>query len=214
LVNERRNIGINIDNPVTRVIHLGTAELPPTPQLDRIVNPSIPDLPTLLYNVRLPEGDLCPNQMTFENTTFCSEVYGLFSWNSEDTNNEGKAKRVNKPNEYKNMNSAIAEGKYKQTDANVIRNVEARSLTLKNEGGIGLDGTLQESSNVVITRSYDVENLGKGEEDSSLSLERLRIEENLSYDEKRKLLELIRKYQEHFFTKPGRCNTFEYRFQM
>jgi hypothetical protein len=210
LVNERRNIGSSIDSPVTRVINLGTAERPPTPQLDRIVNPSIPDLSTLLYNVRLPEEDLCPNQMTFENTTFCSEVYGLFSWNAEDTNNEGKAKRVNNPNEYKNMNSAIAEGKYEHTDANAIRNVEVRSLPLENEGGIGREGTLQGRPNIVITRSYDVESLDKGEEDSSMLLERLRIEEILSYEEKCKLLELIRRYQEHFVTRPGRCNIFEY----
>ena len=56
--------------------------------------------------------------------------------------------------------------------------------------------------------------MGKGEADSSLSLEPLQIEENLSYEEKCKLLELIRKYQEHFVTSPGRCNMFEYRFQM
>ena len=47
-----------------------------------------------------------------------------------------------------------------------------------------------------------------------MSLERLRIKENLSYEEKCKLLELIRNYQEHFVTRPGRCNMFEYRFQM
>jgi len=41
--------------------------------------------------------------------------------------------RVNNPNEYKNMNKAIAEGKYEHTDANVIRNVEVRILILKNE---------------------------------------------------------------------------------
>ena len=63
----------------------------------------------------------------------CNEVYGLFSWNNEDTNNESKAMRVNNPNEYKNMNKAIAEGKYEHTDANVIRNVEVRILILKNE---------------------------------------------------------------------------------
>jgi hypothetical protein len=46
LVNERRNIDSSIDSPVTRAINLGTAELPPTPQLDRIANPSISD-PTI-----------------------------------------------------------------------------------------------------------------------------------------------------------------------
>jgi len=170
LVNERRNIDISIDSPVTRAINLRTTELPPTPQLDRIVNPSISDPPTLQYNGILPEEDLCPNQMTIDGTTLCNTVYGLFSWNAEDTNNEGKAKRANNPNEYK---SAIAEGKYEHTDANIIRNVEVRSLTLENEGGIGRDGTLQGRSNVGITRSYDVEGLGKGEKDSSLSVERL-----------------------------------------
>jgi hypothetical protein len=58
------------------------------------------------------------------------------------TNDEGKAKRANNPNEYKNMNSAIAEGKCEHADANVIRNIEVRSLTLENERGIGRDGTL------------------------------------------------------------------------
>jgi predicted aspartyl protease len=193
LVNEGRNIGSSIDSPVTRVINLGTAELPPTPQLDRILNPSISDPPTPLYNVRLPEEDLCPNQMTYEGTTFCSEVSGLFSWNDEVTNG-GKAKRVNTPNEYMNINSAVAEGKNDDTDANVIRNVKVRNLILENEGRIGRNGTFQGRSNVGITGSYDVEGLDKGEEDSSLSLERLRIEENLSCEEKCKLLKLIRKY--------------------
>jgi hypothetical protein len=141
-------------------------------------------------------------------------VYGLFSWNAEDTSNEGKAKRANNPNEYKNMNSAIAEGKYEHTDGNVIQNIEVRSLTLENEGGIGRDGMLQGTCNVGITHSCDIEGLDKGEEDSRLSLERLRIEENLRYEEKCNLLELICKYQEHFVTRPGRCNMFEYRFQM
>jgi hypothetical protein len=72
---------------------------------------------------------------------------------------------------------------------------------------------LQGRSNAGITRSYDLEGLDKEEVDSSLSLEQLQIEENLSYEEKCKLLELICKYQEHFVTRPGRCNMFEYRFQ-
>ena len=99
-------------------------------------------------------------------------VYGLFSWNAEDTNNEGKGKGANNPNEYKNMNSTTAKGKCEHTDANVMQNVELRSLTIKNEGGIGRDGMLHGRSNVGITRSYDIEGLDKGE-DSSLSLERL-----------------------------------------
>ena len=86
-------------------------------------------------------------------------------------------------------------------------------MTLENEGGVGWDGTLQGRSNVVITRSYDVESLDKGEEDSSLSLERLRIEEIWSYEEKCKLLELIRKYQEHFVTRPGRYNSLNIDFK-
>jgi hypothetical protein len=101
--------------------------------------------------------------MTVQGTTFCNEVYGLFSWNAEDIITRVKP-RVNNPDEYKNMNSAIAEGKYEHTDANVIRNVEVRSLTLEN-GGIRRDDMLQGRSNVGITRSYDVEGLDKGEED-------------------------------------------------
>jgi predicted aspartyl protease len=84
LVNERRNIDSGIDSPVTRAIILGTAELPPTPQLDCIINPSISNPLTLQYNGRLPEEDLCPNQMTIEERMLCNAVYGLFSWNAED----------------------------------------------------------------------------------------------------------------------------------
>jgi hypothetical protein len=66
-------------------------ELSNLEQLDRIVNPSISDRPSLLYNGRLPEEDLCPNQMTVERATLCNAIYGLFSWNAEDTNIEDKA---------------------------------------------------------------------------------------------------------------------------
>jgi hypothetical protein len=72
LVNERRSIDSSIDSPDTRAINLGTADLPPKPQLDRMVNPSISDRPSLLHNGRLPQEDLCPNQMTVEGTTLCA----------------------------------------------------------------------------------------------------------------------------------------------
>jgi hypothetical protein len=72
--------------------------------------------------------------------------------------------------------------------------------------------TLQGRSDIVI-RIYDVEGLDR-EDNHSLSLDRLRIDERLSYEEKFKLLEVIHKYQEHFVTRPGKCNMFEYRFQM
>jgi hypothetical protein len=177
-----------------------------------MINPSIYYPPTLLYNGRLPDKDLCPNQMTVKGTMLRNEVYDLFSWNDEDINNEGNASSENNPNEYKNINSATAEGKY-DANVNVICNVEVRSLTLENERGIDREGMLQGRSDVVMTRSYDVEGLDKGEV-YSLSLGRLRIEENLSYEEKCKLLKLIYKYQEHFVTRYVRCNMFEYRIQM
>ena len=56
--------------------------------------------------------------MTVDGTTLCKAVCGLFSWNAEDTNGEGRSKRANNPDEYKNMNSAFAKGKYEHTDAN------------------------------------------------------------------------------------------------
>jgi len=135
LVNERRNIDNNIGSPDTRAIKPGAADFKPAPQLDHIVNPSIPDPPTLVYNGNLSREDRSPNQMPFEGATVCNEVYGLFSGNAEETNNEGKAERVNNPIEHKNMISSIAKGKYEHTDANVIRNAEVRSLTLEIEGG-------------------------------------------------------------------------------
>jgi hypothetical protein len=171
LVNERQNIDSNIDSPVTRAINIGTNEIPSTPQQDHIVNPSNSDPPTQVYKMRLPEEDLYPKQMTVEETC-CNEVCGLFSWNAEDTNNEGKVKRVNNPNECKNMNSAITEGKYEH-DTTIICNLEVRNLTLANDGGIGRDSTLQGRSSVGSICSYDVEGLDKREEDSSLSLDRL-----------------------------------------
>ena len=70
LINERQNINSSIDSPVTRAINIRTADLPPTPLLDRMVNPSIYDPLTLLYKGRLPDEDPCPNQMTIEGATF------------------------------------------------------------------------------------------------------------------------------------------------
>jgi hypothetical protein len=136
----------------------------------------------------------------------------MFSGNAEDTNNEGKANRANNPNEYNNGNNSIAEGKYEHTDDNVIRKVEVRSLTLENGRGKDREVTLQGRSDIVMTCSYDVEGLDR-EDDYSLSLDRLRIDERLSYEEKCKLLEVIHKYHEHFVTRPGKCNMFEYQFQ-
>jgi hypothetical protein len=69
------------------------------------------------------------------------------------------ASSANNHKECKEINSAIAEGKYKHTDANVIRNIDIRSLILENEGGISREGTLQGRSDVVMTRSYDVKGL-------------------------------------------------------
>jgi len=99
--------------------------------------------------------------MTVEGTTFCNEVYNLFSGNAEDANNGVKASSANDPNEYKEMNSAIAEGKYEHTDANVIRNVEVQVLALENERGSGREGALRGSSDGKIIRSYDIESLDK-----------------------------------------------------
>jgi hypothetical protein len=73
---------------------------------------------------------------------FCNEVYNPLSGNVEDANDESKASSANKPNEYKKMNSAVAEGKYEHTDANVIRNIEVQLLALENERGMGREGTL------------------------------------------------------------------------
>jgi hypothetical protein len=136
-----------------------------------MVNPSISDPLTVLYNGRLPDGDLCPNQMTVEGTTFCNEVYNLFSGNAKDANNKGKARSANNP-EYKKMNSAIAEGKYEHTDANVIRNVEVQGLALENERGTGREGALRGSSDAKMIPSFDRESLDKGDY-YSLSLERV-----------------------------------------
>jgi hypothetical protein len=81
--------------------------------------------------------------MTVDGTTLCNAFCGLFSWIAEDINIEVKDKGANNPNDYKYMNNGTAEDKYEHTDANVIRDVEVRSLILEIEGGIGMDGTLQ-----------------------------------------------------------------------
>jgi hypothetical protein len=72
----------------------------------------------------------------------CNAVYGLFSGKAEDTFYECEASSANNPDEFKEINSAIAEGKYEHTDANVIRNVEVRSLILENKGGISISGQI------------------------------------------------------------------------
>jgi hypothetical protein len=117
---------------VNRANKLGAADFPHTPQTDRNLNPFFPDPPTAVHNGKLPGERQSPNHMTLEGTTVCNEVYGLFSRNAEDTNNEGKAERVNNPHDYKILNSAFAKDKYEHNDANGIRNVEVRSFTIEN----------------------------------------------------------------------------------
>jgi hypothetical protein len=72
-------IDSSIDSPVTRAISVGTTEIPPTLQGDRIINPSNSDPQTQVYKIRLAE-DLYPNQMTVEETRCCNEVCGMFTW--------------------------------------------------------------------------------------------------------------------------------------
>jgi hypothetical protein len=66
-------------------------------------------------------------------------------------------------------------------------------LTLQNERETGREGVLRGRSDAVMTCSYDVEVLGEGEDDYNL-LDGLRTEENISYEKKCVLLELIHKY--------------------
>jgi hypothetical protein len=93
-VNERRNM----DSPVARANDLRTADFPLLPQLDHRVGPSISDPPTLLYNARLPEKNMCLNQLTAEEARFCKEVYDLTSANAEEVNDEGHARGPCSPN--------------------------------------------------------------------------------------------------------------------
>jgi hypothetical protein len=77
LVNKRQNSDISIDSPVSRTINLGTANLPPTPERDRMENPSISDHPALLYKGRLPDRNLCSNQMTIEEMTWSKGLWSV-----------------------------------------------------------------------------------------------------------------------------------------
>jgi hypothetical protein len=116
VVNGRPNIESSIDssnlNPQPRNIWPSThttAGLHGTSRYFRHSDPTIHS-----------DQDLCPNQVAVEGTTFCNEVYGLFSIPAEQTNNGRKASSSNNPNECNDINSAIAEGKYGDTDVNML----------------------------------------------------------------------------------------------
>jgi hypothetical protein len=204
-VNER----LNIDRAVARASDLRTADFPPTPQLDRMVDPSISDLPTLPYNARIADKNMCLNQCTAEEMTFCNEVYGLTSENAEGVNNEGQARGPYSPNRYKGMNSASAAGKYEHAEAKNVRNVEVRSLNPESRKGAGRQIELQGRSDTTMRFTDGME--GPGIREGNY---RIKVEENLSYGKKRRLLEMLHKYNAHFVKRPGKCKSFVYRFQM
>jgi hypothetical protein len=209
-VNARRNM----DSPVARANDLRTAYFPLLPQLDRGVGPSISDPPTLLYNARLPDKNMCLDQLTAEEATFCNEVYDLTSENAEEVNDEGQARDPYSPNKYKGMHSASAAGKSEHADAKVVRNVEVRSLNPGSRKGTGRQIELQGRSDTTVRFIDGMEGPGVREGNCELSLDRIKVEKNLSCGEKCRLLEMLHKYTTHFVKRPGKCKNFEYRLQM
>lgn len=170
----------DIHSPISRAIHLKTADCPSIPQLDCGAIPPRSDPTTQSYNGRLPEGDVCLNCRTVGKTTLSNGVYDPFSEAVEvSTNTKGIASIASTPNECNDRNNTTAKGKYEHTDANIVRSIEIRSLTL--EHGRGADGkaTTDGRSDLRTRCEYDVGGLDK-QDDHIVSLDRLRIDEHLS----------------------------------
>jgi hypothetical protein len=67
-------------------------------------------------------------------------------------------------------------------------------LNVEGEKGAGRESEFQGRSDATMRLSYDMEGSDMGKDNCELSLERINIEENLSYDEKCRLLEMLHKY--------------------
>jgi hypothetical protein len=99
--------------------------------------------------------------------------------------------------------SSIAESKDEHTDGKDVRQVKFGSAILEEGRG----------ANQEVFR-WKIEGLNARGNNDSLSVDRVQLGEHLSGEEKAVLLEVLTKYQEHFDTKPGKCNVFEYEFRM
>ena len=68
--------------------------------------------------------------------------------------------------------------------------------------------------NTVQNAKAQATNPGEKEVSSHLMLQNIKIEDSLSESQKEKLSNLLIKYEVYFTKKPGKCNCFEYRFQL
>ena len=215
LVNGRRNMDSSIDNPTSRGINLRTAEQLFTPQRDSIINPSMSDPPTQLHNETLQDENACPDRTTAEKTARVNEDYGLLDRLVEDHGiNRSKDIKVIDSSLNKYVDGSIAGSSREHSDINVIRHVEVLGSMLEDGRGADREVNRQEGLGTVVTRESNVEGLKLGENNDSLLSDELGIDERLSYEEKWALLQVVHKYREHLVERPGKCNMFEYEFQM
>jgi hypothetical protein len=68
--------------------------------------------------------------------------------------------------------------------------------------------------NTVQNAKVQATNPDEREVSSQVVLRSINIEDSLSESQKEKLSTLLLRYQAHFTKKPGKCNCFEYRFQL
>jgi hypothetical protein len=202
LVNER--LAEDSRRPSSRVIYLETADCQPIPQLDRLGNLSVYDPPTLQYNEGISEEDKCPKKTSAEDASLDNEEYGLVNGLVVDyIKNEDRAARALNHSVNEEVEGSIAESKDGHTDIKDVRHVKVRSAILEEGRGANQE---------VFRRK--IEGLNARGNNDSLSVDRVQVGEHLSGEEKTVLLEVLKKYQEHFDTKPGKCNFFEYKFHM
>jgi hypothetical protein len=110
--------------------------------------------------------------------------------------------------------SASAADKSEHANAKVVRNVEVRSLNPESRKGAGRQIELQGRSDATIRLTDGMEGPGVREGNCELSLDRIKVEKNLSCGEKCRLLEMLHKFTTHVVKRPGKCKNFVYRSQM
>jgi hypothetical protein len=202
--NDDNDTAIKIDlvnedsiRPSSRVIYLETADGQPIPQLDWLGSSSVHDPPTLQYNEGLFEKDGYP-KMSAEGALLDNEEYGLVNGFVQDyIKNEDRATRAVNHSVNKEAEGSVAESKDGHTDIKDIRHVKVRGAILEKGG----------RANQEVVRQK-IEGLNARGNNDSLSVDRVQVGEHLSGEEKAVLLGVLKKYQEHFDTRPGKCNIF------
>jgi transposase InsO family protein len=180
--------------PRAEVSYLETADWPPLPRIDLLESVSVYDNPTLNCSEALYKKEPCPRKSYTAGTSLEYDKYGLVNRFVRDykySTDEGDAIETINTIVHRDMDGSIVPSKEEQTDVKRMRHMQVQRETLEEREGANREIANERKEGLRISAT-----------------------EHLNGEERAMLREVLKKYQEHFMKIPGKCNMFEYKFQM